>query len=67
MAFKNTIRVKVLPESGAKFPTLAKLQTAVNEWVKSRQKSEVTGIRAAGNATKGYEAVITYHVVSARS
>lgn len=65
MAVNNTIRVKVLPESG-KFTTLAKLEEAVNPWIKSRRKSQVTGVRAAGNATKGYQAFITYHVVSAR-
>ena len=59
----NTIRVKVLPESGPKFSSLSELQKAVNTWIKTREKSEVTGVRAAGNSTKGYEALITYHVV----
>jgi DNA-binding transcriptional regulator YdaS (Cro superfamily) len=63
---QNSIRVKVLPGDGKKFGSLVALEAAVNPWIKSRRKSNVVGVRTAGNATKGYEAVVTYHVLPTR-
>ena len=57
----NLFRIKML--SAEEPSSLEALEGTVNEWVKTRERSVVTGIQILGNVTKGYTACVTYRIV----
>jgi hypothetical protein len=60
---ENTLRLKYLKPVEGSEKDVEALTKQVNEWVKSRERSEVVGLSIKGNATKGFFAIITYSVI----